>query len=195
MDRSGKGILFLTRSAMIAAIYVVLTVFISAFNLASGVIQIRISEALTILPVFTNAAVPGLFAGCLISNLITGCAPFDVVFGSIATLIGAVGTYALRKKSPAIAALPPIISNTVIIPFVLKFVYDFPGSIPFFMLTVGAGEVISCGILGVALYSALTPVKNRLFGSSSPENSTSPDENASMENSRVSGDGSSSDDV
>ncbi len=194
MDRSGKGILFLTRSAMIAAIYVVLTVFISAFNLASGVIQIRISEALTILPVFTTAAIPGLFAGCLISNLITGCAPFDVVFGSIATLIGAVGTYALRKKSPAIAALPPIISNTVIIPFVLKFVYDFPGSIPFFMLTVGAGEVISCGILGVALYTALTPVKNRLFGSTSLVDSTS-DENISRESSGVSGDGSSSDDV
>jgi len=194
MDRSGKGILFLTRSAMIAAIYVVLTVFISAFNLASGVIQIRISEALTILPVFTTAAIPGLFAGCLISNLITGCAPFDVVFGSIATLIGAVGTYALRKKSPAIAALPPIISNTVIIPFVLKFVYDFPGSIPFFMLTVGAGEVISCGILGVALYTALTPVKNRLFDSTSLVDSTS-DENISRESSGVSGDGSSSDDV
>ena len=187
MERSGKGILFLTRAAMIAAIYVVLTVFISTFNLASGVIQVRISEALTILPVFTNAAIPGLFAGCLISNLITGCAPFDVVFGSIATLIGAFGTYALRKRSPIIAALPPIISNTLIIPFVLKFVYDFPGSIPFFMLTVGAGEVISCGILGVALYSALTPVKNRLFGISSADsshssyNGTSPDSDSSSD--------------
>ena len=189
MDRSGKGVLFLTQAAMITAIYVVLTVFISAFNLASGVIQVRISEALTILPVFTNAAVPGLFAGCLISNLITGCAPFDVVFGSIATLIGAVGTYALRKRSPVIAAIPPILSNTLIIPFVLKFVYDFPGSIPFFMLTVGAGEIISCGVLGVALYSALTPVKNRLFGNTSLADSATSEDPASRD------DSTSSDDV
>ena len=92
-----KKVLFLTQAAVIAAIYVVLTIFISAFNLASGAIQVRISEALTILPFFTPAAIPGLAIGCLLSNLLTGAAVYDVVFGSLATLLGAVGTYLLRK--------------------------------------------------------------------------------------------------
>lgn len=159
-----KKIIFLTQSAMIAAVYVVFTIFIASFNLASGAIQIRVSEAMTVLPAFTNAAVPGLFVGCLIANLITGCAPMDVLFGSIATLIGAVGTYALRRKHRFLASVPPILANTLIIPFVLRYVYDIPGSIPFFMLTVGAGEVISCGVLGQILYHALSPLKERLFG-------------------------------
>ena len=88
---------FIVHAAMIAAIYVVLTYFISAFNLASGAIQVRISEALTILPYFTPAAIPGLFVGCLLANLLTGAAIYDVIFGSLATLLGAVGTYLLRK--------------------------------------------------------------------------------------------------
>ena len=87
-----KKVLLIVQAALIAAIYVVLTYFISAFNLASGAIQVRISEALTILPVFTPAAIPGLFIGCLLSNLLTGCMPLDVVFGSLATQIGACGT-------------------------------------------------------------------------------------------------------
>lgn len=149
---------------MIAAVYVVFTIFIASFNLASGAIQIRVSEAMTVLPAFTNAAVPGLFVGCLIANLITGCAPMDVLFGSIATLIGAVGTYALGRKHRFLASVPPILANTLIIPFVLRYVYDIPGSIPFFMLTVGAGEVISCGILGQILYHTIEPLRERLFG-------------------------------
>ena len=138
-----KGVLFIVQAAMIAAVYVVLTYFVSAFNLASGAIQIRISEALTILPVFTPAAVPGLFVGCLLANLLTGCMPLDVVFGSLATLIGAAGTYVLRRNR-WLAPIPPIVSNTVIVPFVLAYVYMAEGTIPFFMLTVGIGEVISC---------------------------------------------------
>ena len=105
-----KKVLLIVQAALIAAIYVVLTYFISAFNLASGAIQVRISEALTILPVFTPAAIPGLFIGCLLSNLLTGCMPLDVVFGSLATLIGACGTYALRKHK-WLAPLPPIVAN------------------------------------------------------------------------------------
>ena len=158
-----KRIIYITQSAMIAAIYVVFTVFIASFNLASGAIQIRVSEAMTVLPAFTGAAVPGLFAGCLLANLITGCAPMDVLFGSIATLIGALGTYALRKKHRFLASVPPILANTLIVPFVLRYVYNIPGSIPFFMLTVGAGEVVSCGILGQILYHALVPLRNKIF--------------------------------
>ena len=101
-----KKVRFITQSAAIAALYIVLTVFISAFGLASGVIQIRISEALCILPYFSLSAVPGLFIGCLVSNLITGCALWDVVFGSVATLLGAIFTYLLRNKSKYIAPIP-----------------------------------------------------------------------------------------
>ena len=157
-----KKVLRVTQAAMIAAIYVVLTVFISAFNLASGAIQVRISEALTILPVFTPAAIPGLFLGCLISNLVTGCMPLDVVFGSLATLIGACGTYALRKHK-WLAPLPPIVANTIIVPFVLRYVYLAEGTIPFFMLTVGIGEVISCYLLGSILHRVLDRYKEHIF--------------------------------
>ncbi len=155
--------LFIAYSAMIAAAYVVLTIIVASFNLASGAIQVRVSEALTILPAFTNTAVPGLFIGCLISNIVTGCAPFDVIFGSIATLLGALGTYALRKRHRILASVPPIVSNTIIVPFVLRYVYNMPGGIPYFMLTVGIGEVISCGIIGQAFYHVLYPFRHKLF--------------------------------
>ncbi|MGN0334483.1 MAG: QueT transporter family protein [Lachnospiraceae bacterium] len=157
-----KRVLWITQAAMIAAIYVVLTVFINAFNLASGAIQVRISEALTILPVFTPAAVPGLFIGCLISNLIIGGAPLDVVFGSLATLIGACGTYLLRRHKWAIS-IPPIAANTLIVPFILAYVYMFEGSLIYFMVTVGIGEVISCGILGMLLYKILSKYQHIIF--------------------------------
>ena len=153
---------FMTQAAMIAAIYVVLTVFISAFNLASGAIQIRISEALTILPAFTPAAIPGLFLGCLISNLITGAMLPDIIFGSLATLLGAIGSYLLRKWKWAVP-VPPILANVLIIPWILSYVYCFPGSVPYFMLTVGIGEIISCGALGMILYGTLTKYRNIIF--------------------------------
>lgn len=155
---------FITQAAVIAAIYVVLTLAINVFNLASGAIQVRISEALTILPFFTPAAVPGLFVGCLLSNFITGAPVWDVVFGSLATLIGALGTYALRKWK-WLAPVPPILANVLIIPFVLHYAYGIPGGIPFFMLTVGAGEIISCGILGMLLLFLLQKYRNILFRS------------------------------
>lgn len=92
-------LLDLTQGAMIAALYVVLTFIANLAGLASSVIQLRLSEALTILPVFTAAAVPGLAVGCVLANLLTGCAVWDVVFGSLATLIGAIGTRLCAKKS------------------------------------------------------------------------------------------------
>ena len=89
---------FLTQAAVIAALYVVLTLFANALGLANYSIQVRFSEALTILPYFTPAAIPGLFIGCLLSNMLTGAAVLDVIFGSIATLIGAIGTRLLRRS-------------------------------------------------------------------------------------------------
>ena len=157
-----KKALFLTQAAMIAAIYVVLTYFISAFDLASGAIQVRISEALTILPVFTPAAIPGIWLGCLLSNLLTGCVIWDVVFGSLASLIGAVGTYLLRRHR-WLAPIPPIVSNILIVPFILAYAYGAPDSIPFLMVTVGIGEVVSCYILGSILLSLLSKYRNILF--------------------------------
>lgn len=145
---------FITQAALIAALYVVLTFIANAFGLASYAVQIRFSEALTILPFFTPAAIPGLFTGCIIANTLTGCMALDIVFGSTATLLGAVLTYTLRKYQ-WLAPLPPILSNTLIVPFVLRYVYEIPGSIPYFALTVGAGEVISCGVLGMLLLHAI----------------------------------------
>lgn len=157
-----KKAYFITQAAVIAALYVVLTVAINAFDLANGAIQVRISEALTILPFFTPAAIPGLFIGCLLSNLITGAVIWDIIFGSLATLLGALGTYALRKWKWT-ASLPPIIANTIIVPLVLNYAYGLPGGIPFFMLTIGIGEVLSCGVLGMLLLFLLQKYRNILF--------------------------------
>jgi uncharacterized membrane protein len=167
--KKNSSIQFMAEAAIIAALYVVLTYIANLAGLASGVIQVRLSEALTILPLFTPAAVPGLFVGCILANILTGCALWDVVIGSIATLIGAVGTYLIsRSKMPKgakewTAPLPPILSNTLIIPWVLVYVYGATEGIPFLMLTVGIGEVISAGILGMVLYMALKPSAKRIF--------------------------------
>lgn len=157
-----KKVLLVVQAALIAAVYVVLTYFISAFQLASGAIQIRISEALTILPYFTPAAIPGLAVGCFLSNLLTGCLPMDVLCGSLATLIGAVGSYLLRRYK-WLVPLPPVLANTIIVPYVLAYVYGAEGSIPFFMVTVGAGEVMSCYVLGIMLLNTLLPYRDILF--------------------------------
>ena len=166
MNMNNKKAYFITEAAIIAAIYVVLTLAINAINLASGAIQVRVSEALTILPYFTSAAVPGLTIGCLISNLIAGASGamniFDVIFGSLATLLGALGSYGLRKHK-WLVPLPPIIANTLIIPWVLHLAYGIPGGVPFFMATIGIGEIISCGVLGMALLTILQKYRNIIW--------------------------------
>lgn len=156
-----KNVAFLTQAAIIAAVYVVLGVVFSAIG--NGAIQVRFAEALTILPLFTPAAIPGLFIGCLLSNILSGCILPDIIFGSLATLLGAVGTYKLGKIQPMLGTLPPILANTVIVPLVLRYGYGQPLPIPYMMLTVGIGEVISCGLLGMILYVALKPMKMQIF--------------------------------
>ena len=157
-----KNVAFLTQAAIIAAIYVVLGVAFAAIG--KGAVQVRIAEALTILPIFTPAAIPGLFVGCLIGNILSGCILPDIIFGSLATLIGAVGTYKLGKINPVLGTFPPILANIIIVPLVLRYGYGQPFPIPYMMLTVGVGEVISCGVLGMILYTALKPLKVRIFG-------------------------------
>ena len=147
-----KKLVFICQAAVIAALYVVLTYVFSAF--ASGVIQVRVSEALTVLPAFTPAAIPGLVIGCLLSNTLTGCVLLDIIFGSVATLIGALGSYALRRHT-WLVPIPPIVSNMIIVPFVLRFAYGATDAFPFMIATVGAGEIISCYLLGMILYGAL----------------------------------------
>jgi uncharacterized membrane protein len=146
--------LFLCQAALIAALYVVLTYVARLFGLDSGVIQLRISEALCILPIFLPAAIPGLYVGCLISNILMGAIWMDVLIGPIATLIGALGTYALRRHV-WLAPLPPVLANTLLIPPVLAFGYGATQSIPFLMITVGIGEILSVYVCGLLLYAAL----------------------------------------
>ena len=153
---------FLTKSAVIAALYVVLTEFSALLGISSGVIQFRLSEMFAVLPLFTPAAIPGLFIGCFISNILSGGIIWDAIFGSIATLLGAVGTWYLRKKSVYLAPVPTILSNMLIIPFVLRFAYGAEGSLLFFALTVGLGEFTTAGILGVFLAKTLKKHKIEL---------------------------------
>mgnify|MGYP003311543026 CR=1 FL=1 len=148
----------LTRGALIAALYVLLTLLASSLGLDKGVIQLRLSESLCILPIVFPEAVPGLFIGCLIANLITGALIPDVIFGSIATLLGALGAYALRRvpqKAVWIATLPTVFSNAIIVPFVLKYAYQVEDLIPFMMMTVGIGEFLAGTVLGTLLYYSL----------------------------------------
>ena len=151
--------LYLTQASLIAALYVVLTTISNFAGLASGVIQLRISEMLTILPVFTSAAIPGLAVGCAVANLATGCALWDVVFGTLATTLGALGTYYIGRKYPYAGPAFPIAANALIVPKVLQVVYGAEGTYWYFMLTVGIGEILSCGVLGIILYRMLRKTK------------------------------------
>lgn len=153
---------YLVHAAVIAALYVVLTELAAGFDLASGAIQVRFSEVLTVMPFFTVAGIPGVTLGCLIANILIGSALPDVIFGTLATLIGAVGTYMLRKHR-LICTFPPVIANAIIIPIVLIYAYGIPGGFPYLALTVGAGEVITCVIFGTILINVLYPIRHTVF--------------------------------
>lgn len=157
-----KKTLFLCRAAVIAALYVALTYVSAVMGLSSGAIQIRFSEALCVLPFFTYAAVPGLTVGCFVANLLFGASTLDIIFGTLATLIGAVGAYYCRRF-PLLVPVPTVVSNTVIIPLVLYFSGVSEGTIPFMMLTVGIGELLSAAVLGVALLYTLKKYSKVLF--------------------------------
>ncbi len=158
-------ILFISRAAIIAALYVVLSCVTGKF--ASGVIQVRISEALIVLTAFTPATIPGMTIGCLLFNTLSACDPLDIAFGSLATLIGAIGGYMIAKKvhskaTPFLIPIPTILANAIIVPFVLR-ACGAEDAYWFMFLTVGAGELISCGAIGQILYRVLLPFKNKLF--------------------------------
>ena len=152
----------LARGSMIAALYVVLTLVSSVFGLSSGVIQLRLSEALCILPFFCPEAIPGLFVGCLLANFLSGGLPLDVLFGSLATLLGAIGARALRRYR-FLVPLPTVLANAAIVPPVLIFVYGVSDAYPFILLTVTLGELLSVYALGLPLLYALEKRGKGLF--------------------------------
>lgn len=160
MKENNTKLYILVQGAMIAAIYVALTMVFAPISF--GPVQFRISEALCVLPFFTPAAVPGLFVGCLLSNLLCGAMPLDVVFGSLATLVGAVGSWYLRKHKWCVC-IPPILANAIVIPWVLRYAYGSQDLILVAMGTVGIGEILSIGVLGNALLITLDRYKNLVF--------------------------------
>ncbi|MCR5331960.1 MAG: QueT transporter family protein [Lachnospiraceae bacterium] len=168
MQKQRSKALFIAQAGIIAAIYAVLCIVLAPISYS--VFQVRVAEALCILPYFTPAAIPGLTIGCLVAN-IYGSSIFDIIFGTIATLIGAVGSYALRRYK-YLVPIPPIIANTIIIPFVIKYAsidpvtgesVVIPDSIPFLMMTIAVGEIIAVGLLGIIFMLALEKSSKIIF--------------------------------
>lgn len=148
---------FIAEAAIIAALYAALTILIPG---GSGQIQVRVSEALTILPFFTSAAIPGLFIGCLTANIFVGAGLYDILLGSLATLIAAFITWKMPKKF--LVPLPPVIINAIVVAIVLKLTFNLP--MPATMGFVAIGEVIACYILGYPLLLLLEKQRHRIFG-------------------------------
>ena len=168
MNKSKAALI--TRAALIAAIYVILTYVFSGISF--GQFQIRIAEALCVLPYFTPAAIPGLFVGCLIGNILGGAMPADVIFGSLATLAAALVTRGISlrntssegaKRCKWLLPLPAIIINSAVIPLVLRFTYGIDLPIIFLILLIFAGELVSCGIIGIPFFMLMNKYRNVLF--------------------------------
>ncbi len=154
--------LCLTRGSVIAALYMVLTYLSALVGLSGGVVQFRLSEALCVLPLFLPEAVGALSVGCLIANIFTGANPFDIIFGTLATLLGALGARLLRRlpeKLKWLATLPTILANALIVPPVLIFTYGASAAYPFILLSVLVGEAACAGVLGYMLYKALKKLR------------------------------------
>lgn len=152
MDRNKTAALWLAQGAAVAALYVVLTLIFAPISFGS--VQFRIAEILTILPLFTPAAVPGLFVGCLLGNILGGAIIWDIVFGSLATLIGAALGYLLRFNR-WLVPVPTVIANALIIPWVLRYGYGIQVPILLQIAYVAAGEILGCYILGELLATVL----------------------------------------
>ncbi len=158
LDQHGKT-MFIVRSAVIAALYAALT--LALYPISFGAVQFRVSEALTLLPIVMPEAIPGLFVGCLVSNLIGSATPWDIIFGSLATLIAAILTYATRHNK-ILAAFWPVLCNTVIVGLVLALTLDLPVFLT--MGEVGLGELAVVYTVGMAMLAALKRVPKKLLG-------------------------------
>ena len=161
MNRSeSMGTGSLSRAAVIAALYAALTLLLAPISY--GEVQVRLAEALTLLPILLPEAVPALTIGCLLANILGGCPIFDIVFGTLATLLAAVCTRLLRKK-PRIAMLMPVLFNAAIVGAVVHYAYAPMIALPLCMLFVGAGEAVACLILGPLLLRVLSKLPSRLL--------------------------------
>ncbi len=159
--RKDSRLTLITQGAAIAALYVVLTLLFAPVSF--GPIQLRVSEMLCVLPMFTPAAVPGLFAGCIIANILGGGIIPDVVFGSLATLTGAWLAYFLRSKR-WLVPLPSVAANTVAVPLILKYGYGITDTaLPLMAVYICAGELVSCYILGELFAGALLKIRKYIF--------------------------------
>lgn len=150
-----KSTKFMTQAAMIAALYVVLVVVFAPISF--GALQVRIAEMLSVLPFFTPAAVPGLFIGCLIGNILGGADILDIIFGSLTTLAAAALAYRLRANR-YLVPVPAVVLNALVVPFILRYAYHMTDAFYFMVLTVGAGQVISAQILGTVLLFTLEKI-------------------------------------
>ena len=135
----------LTRGAIIAALYTAMTLILAPISY--GEIQIRLSEALTLLPILLPEAVPALTVGCLLANILGGSMIFDIIFGTLATFLAAVMTRILRDRLPLACAMP-VLFNAVIVGAVVHFCYAPMMPLPVCMFFVGLGETVSCCLLG-----------------------------------------------
>ena len=153
--RMGKKVVYLVQGAVIAALYALLTLILPLS--LPGTVELRLSEALTLLPALTPAAIPGLTIGCLIANLMHGAVLLDVIFGTLATLLAAVAVYYLRNRL-LIAALMPALFNGAIIGPLLTYAYM---SLPVYLSipAVAAGELVICYALGLPLIKGLKKTK------------------------------------
>ena len=140
----------LTQAALVAAIYTALCMLLHPISFGFGGVELRVSEALTLLPVLMPAAVPGLFIGCLLSNLLGGATLLDVVFGSLTTLLAALLTRKCREK-PLLAAFWPVILNALVIGALLRYAYGVPMPLWLCMLSIGAGQAVACYGIGLPL--------------------------------------------
>ncbi len=162
-NRTRSSALYITRGALIAAIYVVITYITSLMGLDKGIIQFRLSEALCILPVFLLEAAVGLSIGCLLANLLTGSLLWDIIFGSLATFIGALGARALRRlpmKLCWLIPLPNVIANAIAVPLIIIYAYGASGAYPYILLTVLLGELVCSLGGGIVLYRM---IKRRFY--------------------------------
>lgn len=161
MHFQDKRTRMMTEAAVICAVYVVLVLLFKPISF--GVIQFRIAEALCILPFFSLSAVPGVTLGCLLGNFFSGAAMPDILFGTLATFIGAILSYKIRNVSKWLVCVPPILANAIIVPFVLQYAYGVTDAYYFLFATVGIGEVLAVGVLGNVLLLALEGRKALIF--------------------------------
>lgn len=152
----------LTQAGLIAAVYTALCLLLQPISFGFGGVQLRVAEALTLLPTLMPAAIPGLAVGCLLSNILGGAALLDVAVGTLTTLAAALLTRRLREKL-LLAAAPPVLLNALTVGALLKYVYGVNLPLLLCMASVGAGQLVACYGLGIPMLKALKRTSKKYF--------------------------------